>query len=130
VSPVAVLLILLAGLSGCGSMEKDKQASALLSTTDAYREAVRWGYWQAAVEFLHPDTYEKVDLEPLDNIRVTGVEVVRAATITPENTAQRLVRIDYVLDDEQRVKQLIDRQDWHWDDTRKAWLLHSGLPAF
>jgi len=127
---LAALAVTLAELPGCVGMQKDQQASALLSTLDAYRETLRWGYWDAALEFLHPDTREKVDLAPLKNVRVTGIEEVRAATITPENTAMRLVRIDYVLEDEQRVKQVLDRQDWRWDDTRKAWLLHSGLPAF
>lgn len=117
-------------LAGCATMEKDKQATALLATTNGYREALRWGYWQAAVEFLHPDTHAELDLNPLENVRVTGIEVLRPATITPEAQALRLVRIDYVLEDEQRVKQLMDRQDWRWDQDRKVWLLHSGLPAF
>jgi hypothetical protein len=116
--------------SGCATMEKDKQATALLATTNGYREALRWGYWQAAVEFLHPDTHAEVDLSPLENVRVTGIEVLRPATITPQAQTLRLVRIDYVLEDEQRVKQVVDRQDWRWDDKRKVWLLHSGLPAF
>ena len=128
--PIAALVVPLADLPGCTGVQENKQASALLSTADAYRKALRWGYWDAAVEFLHPAVRKDLDLSPLGNIRVTGIEVVRAATITPQNTAARLVRIDYVLEDEQRVKHLIDRQDWRWDDSRNGWLLYSGLPAF
>ncbi len=127
---IAALSVTLAELPGCARMQKDKQASALLSTADAYRETLRWGYWDAAVEFLHPDAQKELDLSPLANVRVTGIEVVRAASITPESTAVRLVRIDFVLEDEQRVKQVLDRQEWRWDEQHKVWLLHSGLPQF
>jgi hypothetical protein len=125
--PVALLL---AFVAGCGSMQEEKRAGALLATTNNYREAIRWGYWDAAIEFLHPDARDELDPSALDNIRVTGLEVVRPATITPENTAVRLVRIEYVLEDEQRLQEIIDRQDWRWDDAQGAWLLHSGLPVF
>lgn len=128
--PIAALVVPLADLQGCAGMQESKQASALLSTADAYRKALRWGYWDAAVDFLHPAARKGLDLSPLANVRVTGTEVVRATTITPQNTAAQLVRIDYVLENEQRVKQVIDRQDWRWDDSRNGWLLYSGLPAF
>lgn len=42
----------------------------------------------------------------------------------------QLVRIDYVLRDEQRLKTLVDRQQWRWDDDLGAWWLYGGLPAF
>jgi len=126
----AALALPMADLPGCATLRQDKQASALLETTDSYREALRWGYWDTAVEFLDPDARNGLDTSALGNVRVTGIEVVRPATLTPEHRAVRLVRVDYVLEDEQRVKQVIDRQDWRWDDRRKVWLLHSGLPAF
>jgi len=132
----ALLPALLLGLAavlalpGCANMERERKASALQASTNAYREALRWGYWRAAVELLHPDARADLDLEPLENIRVTSLEVVRPMSITPDGKALRLVQIDYVLEDEQRVKRLLDRQDWRWDDSLAAWLLHSGLPAF
>lgn len=128
--PPALILAAVIALPGCATVERDRQASALQYSANAYREAIRWGYWRAAAELLHPEAQEDLDLAAFENIRVTGIEVVGPAAITPENTAARLVQIDYVLEDEQRVKRLLDRQDWRWDDTRKAWLLHSGLPAF
>ena len=63
-------------------------------------------------------------------IRVTGYEVLQPAVITPQQTAVQLVRISYVIDDEQRLKNLADRQEWRWDADRSAWWLHSGLPKF
>jgi hypothetical protein len=128
----AVLLTgpLLALLCACTSLQDDKRADALLASTNNYREALRWGYWDTAMDYLHADARKDVDTQALKNVRVTGLEVVRPANITPENTALRVVRIEYVLEDEQRVKELTDKQDWRWDDATRAWRLHSGLPAF
>jgi hypothetical protein len=128
--PVVLLLLTAGALPSCGSMERNKQTSALADSTNAYREALRWGYWQAAAELLHPEAQQDLDLASLQNVRVTGIELVRPAAITPQNRVIRLVQIQYVLEDEQRVKQIMDRQDWRWDDARKGWVLHSGLPDF
>jgi hypothetical protein len=127
---LAALLPVLAAITACGSMQEDRRAEALLAAANTYREAVRWGYWEAALELMHPDARKDLDPEALKNVRVTGYEVVGPSQITPEGKSARLARIDYVLQDEQRLKQVLDRQDWRWDDTRKVWLLHSSLPAF
>ncbi len=133
-APLLLALVLLLAafclLPGCATMERNRQVSALENSTHRYREALRWGYWQTAAELLHPSAQAQVDLEPLENVRISGIEVVRPAAISPEGTAFQLVQIDYVLADEQRVKRILDRQDWRWDEPRQQWLLHSGLPTF
>lgn len=133
---IRVLAILLlaacVGLGGtaCGRVKEDKMAMGLYSATKGYRESIRWGYFDAAVGFLHPDEREDLNAETLKNIRVTGYEVVQPAVITPQETAVQLVRIDYVLEDEQRLKSLMDRQEWRWDADRVGWWLYTGLPKF
>jgi hypothetical protein len=126
----ALLVLLQGSLTGCGTIQEDRRAEALLAAANTHHEAVRWGYWEAVVELMHADARKDLDLSALKNVRVTGYEVVGPSEITPEGKSLRLARIDYVLQDEQRLKQVLDRQDWRWDDTRKVWLLHSGLPAF
>ena len=118
------------GAASCGRVKEDKMAAGLYSATNGYRESIRWSYFDAAAGFLHPDVREDIDFEQLQNIRVTGYEVLQPAVITPQQTAVQLVRISYVLDDEQRLKNLADRQEWHWDEERTAWWLYSGLPKF
>jgi hypothetical protein len=125
-----VLLIPLASLGGCTSLTDDKIAMRLENTTTSYRQSVRWGYWDAAVGFLHPDERSDIDPETLDNIRVTSYEVVQPPVIADDTTAVQLVRIEYVLNDRQRLESLADRQQWRYDDEMKAWWLYSGLPKF
>lgn len=134
-NPCRITAVLLLGLTvglgaACGRVKEDKMASSLESATNGYRESIRWGYFDAAFGFVHPDRREDPNAAALGNIRVTGYDVIQPPVITPQNTAVQQVRIEYVLEDEQRLKSLIDRQDWHWDEDRTAWWLYSGLPQF
>ena len=130
---LAVLLLATSigfGASSCGRVKEDKMAAGLYNATKGYRESIRWGYFDAAVGFLYPDTRADLDAKLLENVRVTGYEVIQPAVITPQETAVQLVRIEYVLEDQQRLKSLMDRQDWRWDADSAGWWLHSGMPKF
>ena len=125
-----VVLIPLLSNVGCASLTDDKIATRLENATSGYRQSIRWGYWDAAVGFLHPDERSDIDPETLGNIRVTSYEVVQPPVIADDVTAVQLVRIEYVLNDRQRLESLADRQQWRYDDEMKAWWLQSGLPRF
>jgi hypothetical protein len=136
-SRLIVFLLALAVASlggGCGTIKEDTMAQSLYLATKGYRESIRWGYFEAAAGFLHPDERADIDFDSLENVRVTGYEVIQPAVISADQSEQRsavqLVRVDYVLEDEQRLKHLTDRQDWRWDDERSTWWLHTPMPAF
>ena len=128
IASIVLAVSLLGG--GCGRVKEDTMAQSLYLATKGYRESIRWGYFEAAAGFLHPDERADVDFERLENIRVTGYEVIQPAVISPEQSAVQLVRIDYVLEDEQRLKHLTERQEWRWDDEHSTWWLHTPLPEF
>ncbi|KAA6184304.1 hypothetical protein F2Q65_12625 [Thiohalocapsa marina] len=133
VSPARGLgLVLLCALvvTGCGRIKQDRMAESLYAATKGYAESVRWGYFESAVGFVHPDVRADVDFSVLDNVRVTGYEVVQPALIGAQQQAVQVVRIEYVLEDRQRLKQLTQREDWRWDDAQSTWWLHTPLPAF
>jgi hypothetical protein len=116
-------------LAGCGTIEKDKRVSALEAALYRYGEAIRWGYYDSAFALVHPD--RRTALPPgLENIRVTGYEVVQPPAQTGGDTAAQMVRIDYVREDVQRVRTLTDRQQWRYEPATKSWWLYSGVPAF
>jgi len=118
-------------LAGCASVERDKQAIALKSAANGYETAIRWGYYETAFGYLHPDLRKDKGLpEGLGNLRVTGYDVVQPPHIQDEETAAQIVNIEYVFEDRQVVKRLTDRQIWKWDDEQDSWWLMSGLPAF
>jgi hypothetical protein len=126
---LALALIMVAGV-GCASVKKDSKRIALENALSSYRQAIRWGYFPAAAGFLDPEIRNDVDTAALENVRVTGYEVIQPGLVGPDDVAVQLVQIDYVLTDRQRLRKLADRQRWRYDETSKAWWLASGLPDF
>jgi hypothetical protein len=115
---------------GCANIKDDAKRTALQNSLDGYRQAIRWGYFPAAAGFLSPDAQSELETGGFDNVRVTGYEVIRPARIDEDDTAVQLVQIDYVLEDRQRLEQLIDRQRWRYEQQSGSWWLDSGLPRF
>ncbi len=118
-------------LAGCGSIEQDKRANHLQARTNEYQSALRWGYYDMAASFLQPGTHpDQSSTTRFQGLRLTGYDVVQPLRLHDATTAVQTVLIDYLYEEQQVVKQLVDQQRWRWDGTRSAWFLASGLPKF
>ncbi|MBK1702049.1 hypothetical protein CKO22_14355 [Thiococcus pfennigii] len=128
-SPFVLVLVLV--LTGCGQIQRDKQDMALESTLSGYRAALRWGYYETAWGYLHPELREApLEADWVERVRVVGYDVVQDPVMADETTATQVVQIDYVDEEVQRMHSLADRQVWRYDPDGRRWWLHSGLPAF
>jgi hypothetical protein len=117
--------------SGCGTVEKDKRAIGLQAATHGYQSALRWGYYETAYGFVHPDLRKDKPLNDLFiGLRLTGYDVVQPPTLQDKDSATQIVTIEYLHEDRQVVKRLSDRQLWRWDEKLDSWWLQSGLPTF
>lgn len=118
-------------LGGCGTIEKDRRALGIQASTAGYQSAIRWGYYETAFGYLHPDLRKgKAVPTELKGVRLTGYDVVQPPLIQEKDTATQIVDIEYLHEDQQVVKRLTDRQTWKWDDKLDSWWLQSGLPKF
>lgn len=126
-----LLALSVLSVSGCGTVKKDKQVNALQSATSGYGKALRWGYFENALGYLHPDQ-RKPGEEPkiIEGLRLTGYDVVSPPAIIGEGKATQVVQWEYLYEDRQVVKDVIDRQTWSWDPELKSWWLTSGMPDF
>ena len=89
---------------------------ALEAATDAYAAALRWGYYETAVGYLHPEKRKVVEVpKALANIRVTRYDVVQPPVPVGETERVQVVQIDYLHQDVQSVRSLTDRQTWRYD---------------
>ncbi len=114
---------------GCGTIEKDRKALGIQAATAGYQSAMRWGYYETAFGYLHPDQRKgKTVPTELKGVRLTGYDVVQPPLIQEKDTATQIVDIEYLHEDRQVVKRMTDRQTWQWDDKLKSWWLQSGLP--
>ena len=96
---------------------------------EAFGDVVRWGALEKMYVFGKPDGDEPVEIpEGLHNIRVTGYELAQRLTeIEPLRWKQTAV-IDYVLTDQQVVRQMVDQQYWVSDDDGKTWYRENPPP--
>lgn len=126
----AALLALLASLaSGCLSVKEERRDNALQAATYRYHSAIRWGHFDAAQALRHPDQRADFTVPDYSNIRVTAYEVVQPLTKVDENTATQVALIDYVHQDTQVVRRVIDTQRWGWDEETRGWWLLTPLPT-
>ncbi|MCG6861204.1 MAG: hypothetical protein LJE70_08015 [Chromatiaceae bacterium] len=126
---LAFCLALPVFLAGCGTIEKEKKVQMLDAALTTYGEAIRWGYFETAYGFLHPDKRQEIP-KHLDNVRVTSYEVLQAPLMKSETEAEQVVRIEYVHKDVQQLRSLSDRERWVYDEATSNWWLDSGVPSF
>ena len=114
---------------GCGTIEKDKKSNAMDAALNTYGDAIRWGYFETAYSYVHPDKLKEAPMA-LENIRVTSYDVRQAPLMLDEENAEQVVRIEYVQKDVQQVRTLSDRQLWRYEKDTGRWWLYSGIPRF
>ena len=132
---MAIALVLL--LAGCESMspikafkDKDKQ-DTLTKTLHSYELTVRWGELTQIYTFLEPDMARgTIKQDNLNNIRVTSYEVIKGPASTGENDAIQTAKIDYIFNDRQVQKTIIDTQTWVYKPDQKEWRRTNPIPKF
>ncbi len=133
-SPLILLLILALLSLGCAHVRKEKKTQGLTAATYAYGNALRWGYYDTAWNYLEPVTRSHLspDQLQLKAIRLTGYEVVQPPLLVAEDQdqAEQWVQIEYVRKDTQVVRSLTDHQVWRYDEVSEGWRLTSEPPRF
>ena len=133
-SPLVLLLILALLSPGCAHVRKEKKTQGLTAATYAYGNALRWGYYDTAWNYLDPVTRSRLSPEQLQlkAIRLTGYEVVQPPLLLAEDQdqAEQWVQIEYVRQDTQVVRSLTDHQVWRYDEVSEGWRLTSEPPRF
>lgn len=112
----------------------EAKVKAFDDTARGYAKMVRWNEWDSAMDYLDPKVLEEkplsdLELQRLEQIRVTGYEELSRRTISKTEIAQ-LVEIRVVNVHTQAERTLRDRQVWRYDAKAKRWWLVSGLPDF
>jgi len=128
---IALILALSLGLlMGCQSIGERKQADALQEVLRDYEATIRWGAAAQARDFLAPEQRDAVSVAVPKDLRVTHYEVVQGPTMLDADRAVQTAIVQYVFEDSQVVRELIDRQVWLYDQAAELWHLASPLPEF
>ena len=132
-SAILVLLVSLCLLSGCKKMEIKEKANLFKSATTGYNVALRWGLYREALSYHKNKEGENtnvVDLDVLENIRVSHIEILDRVVDTEDSSGAIILRIDYYLNDKGVIKKLHIRQPWRYEEESKTWFNEGEFPQF
>jgi hypothetical protein len=125
------LLFLVVAVGGCQTLQERQKQKSLDRTLYQYQGTVRWGYLEQLYGFLQPELAKNAIVpNNLENIRVTGYDLLRAPTQVDEHSLTQTVVIRYVFVDRQVEKQLVDRQLWEFDPEKESWSRANPIPDF
>ncbi|MES9998983.1 MAG: asparagine synthetase [Candidatus Thiodiazotropha lotti] len=124
------LIPFLIQLAACQTLGEHTRAESLENILRSYEASIRWTSGQQAYNFLPPDHKDKEYRPVSKNIRVTHYEVVQGPTMLGEDKAIQTAVIQYVLQDSQVLKEMIDKQEWRYDEEGEVWHLYSPVPIF
>lgn len=131
ISKALFLCVMLATtLASCASHEKQRE---LDETLLQYEQMVRWAEWDGAANLIHPEYLAENPITRLemDRLRLfrTNQYIIRgAAPYDDGNGLRQTVELRMYNKTRGVEKVVMDNQDWQYDEDRKVWLLHSGLP--
>ena len=117
--------------SGCKTIQEIKGEDALKATLRSYEANMRWGHPEQAYGFLKPDVPDAEEIpEGLDNIRVTGYQVIRPPAHLSEHVVTQTAVIEYIFRDRQVSRSITDHQIWEFNADEQRWYRTNPVPAF
>ena len=126
------LVTFLAGLTliACSSNPAEKSRGEAFKQ---YETIIRWSQWDAAADFISPEYQEehpitRLEMDRLRLFRVTSYTLRATGVFDEGMTARQTVEIKMFNSQQAVERTVIDEQEWRYDEERKRWLLHSGLP--
>lgn len=120
-------LLLALFLVGCAT-SSDRQFS-LNQTLLGYEKAYRWGEFGSLLSFRKNSDEKDMDIiRRYDDLRISGYQAKRS--LPSDDNRQLLVdvEISYFQTNDNRIKTVLDKQRWEYDDDAKRWYIISPLP--
>ncbi len=131
---ISLLIFLTLLFTGCQTLKQKDMQDTLSKVLHSYELTTRWGKLSQIYAFLTPELAKEAKIQAdIDNIRVTSYEVVkRPASITSNNDELMMqsVHIRYIYSDRQVEKDMVDHQQWIYNEDRREWRRNNPIPKF
>ena len=117
-------------LAACATNQAEKSRGEAFKQ---YETIIRWSQWDAAADFISLEYQEehpisRLEMDRLRLFKVTAYTLRSAGVYDEGMTATQVVEIKMFNNTKGVERTIIDEQEWRYDEERKRWLLHSGLP--
>ncbi|MEW8506741.1 MAG: asparagine synthetase [Candidatus Thiodiazotropha sp.] len=117
-------------LTACQTLEERQRSQSLQDTLRSYEATLRWSSGLHAAKFRDSQQHQSETAPQRKDIRITHYEVVQGPTMLGDRRAVQTAVIQYVLQENQVVREITDQQVWLYDETQEKWFLNSQVPEF
>jgi hypothetical protein len=127
---IPLVTVSMLALGGCAT---DQRKDSLTETLNAYASTLRWGDFNAALQFVDPKVREAHPIAPLEMSRyqqykVSEYDEGNGPVPSGQSEMRQTVKINLVNVNTQAERIVTDHQTWRYDQDSKHWYLESGLP--
>jgi hypothetical protein len=128
---LASLLAAAVLLTSCQTIREKRDEMKLDDLLKVYEENLRWGSLPNIYNFLDADLRKQTPVpEKLEIVQVTRVHRLTPVAHISETSATLTISIDYVFEDEQVERTLVDEQVWVQQDESGEWFRANSIPRF
>jgi hypothetical protein len=124
-------LLAVALLTSCQAFRDKSDETKLNKLLKAYEQNLRWGSLSNIYNFLDADLRKQTSVpEELENVKVTKVRRLTPVVANNETSVTIKISIDYVFQDEQVERTLVDEQVWEQQEETGEWFRTNPIPRF
>ncbi len=129
---VFTMLVLAFSLGGCNKYKTQKKVNNLDKSITSYEIALRWAQHQDAYSYhVYPDgTQPPVDMNRLNEISVTGIDVIEKSIDENQEKAYTKIELNYFNKNEGNLKKLKLEQNWWFSEENNQWFIDGEFPKF
>ena len=128
---LASLLATVVLLTSCQTFKEKSDEMKLHDLLTMYEKNLRWGSLSNSYNFLDADLRKQTPVpEKLEIVKVTKVRRLTPVAHISETSATLTISIDYVFEDEQVERTLVDEQVWAQQDESGEWFRANSIPRF
>ena len=127
-----ILFSLMMLLQSCNTFKIRETLEALEASVTNYTVALRWGMYKEAYSYHYSPEGKQppATLDGLEEISVTGIEVIEKV-INPEHTEAYVEStITYFFKTQGTIKKIKLKQKWWFNDQYKQWFVDHPFPNF
>lgn len=126
------LIVLITLLTACNSYQVKKKVNNLEDSITSYGVALRWSEYQELYSYyVSPNgTQPPADLDRLQEISVTGIEVTEKIINNDHTEADVKTVVTYFIKTQGSIKKLKLDQKWWYNEANKQWFIDGEFPKF
>ena len=131
VQAFVLVFIITVVLIGCATISEQSRMTRFEKISERYKELVLLSEFEAAYMFGDTENMtEDINLDALKNIKVTDYALKSYDISNDRLEINQSIEMEYHWLDIYKVRTILDKQIWKYDEEKETWVLQTGLPRF